>query len=104
VNGSYTLIDFVIETDGILGINENKLNNIQIYPNPASENIMIQSQFLTSESSVVICNLKGQQVFSEKKTPENGKINLDVSEISSGVYLVKLTSEGNTITRKLLKN
>ncbi|MFT4670523.1 MAG: hypothetical protein ACI9HJ_002104, partial [Ulvibacter sp.] len=33
-----------------------------------------------------------------------GKINLTVSEISSGIYLLKLTSEGNTITRKLVKN
>ncbi|MGK0296230.1 MAG: hypothetical protein ACI884_002407 [Ulvibacter sp.] len=70
----------------------------------ASERISIQSQHLTSESSVIIYNLQRQKVFSEEITPENGKINLTVSEISSGIYLLKLTSEGNTITRKLVKN
>jgi hypothetical protein len=53
---------------------------------------------------VVIYNLQGQQVFSEKRSPENGTINIDVSGISEGIYLLKLTSEGNAITRKLVKN
>ena len=102
-NGSYALTSFVIEADGVLDITENNLNNLQLYPIPVLENLSIQSPFLTSESSVFIYNLQGQQVFSEKGTPENGKINLNISEISSGVYLLKLTSEGNTITRRLVK-
>jgi hypothetical protein len=102
-NGSYALTTFVIETDGVLNITENNLNNLQLYPNPVLENLSIRSQFLTSESSVIIYNLQGQQVFSEKRIPESGEIHLDVSEISSGVYALKLTSEGNTITRKLVK-
>jgi hypothetical protein len=103
-NGSYALIDFEIETDGVLGINENSLNNLQLYPNPVSENLIIQSQFLTSDSSVIIYNLQGQKLFSELVLPVNGKIILTVSEMNSGMYIVKLTSEGNTITRKLIKN
>jgi hypothetical protein len=103
-NGSYALTTFVIETDGVLNITENNLNNLQLYPNPVLENLSIRSQFLTSESSVVIYNLQGQQVFSEKRSPENGTINIDVSGISEGIYLLKLTSEGNAITRKLVKN
>ncbi|MGK0175690.1 MAG: hypothetical protein ACI9AT_002077 [Ulvibacter sp.] len=84
--------DFEIETDGVLGINSNVFSDFSIFPITASE------------SSVIIYNLQRQKVFSEEITPENGKINLTVSEISSGIYLLKLTSEGNTITRKLVKN
>jgi hypothetical protein len=98
------LSDFEIETDGVLRINENSLNNLQIYPNPVSENMIIQSQFLTSESSVIIYNLQGQKVFSEVILPVNGKIIQTISEMTSGMYLLKLTSKGNTITRKLIKN
>jgi hypothetical protein len=86
------LSDFEIETDGVLGINSNVFSDFSIFPITASE------------SSVIIYNLQRQKVFSEEITPENGKINLTVSEISSGIYLLKLTSEGNTITRKLVKN
>lgn len=96
--------DFEIETDGVLGINSNVFSDFSIFPITASERISIQSQHLTSEGSVIIYNLQRQKVFSEEITPENGKINLTVSEISSGIYLLKLTSEGNTITRKLVKN
>jgi archaellum component FlaF (FlaF/FlaG flagellin family) len=103
-NGSYALSNFEIETDGLLGINSNVFSDLSIFPSPASERISIQSQFLTSESSVIIYNLQGQKVFSEIITPLNGKIILTISEMNSGIYLLKLTSEGNTITRKLVKN
>ena len=103
VNGSYALIDFEIETDGVLGINSNVFSDLSIFPIPASERISIQSQYLTSEIDITIYTIHGQQVFSGKKTPENGKLDIDISEISSGIYLLKIVSEGNTITKKLLK-
>ena len=103
VNGSYALTSFMIETDGVLGINSNVFSDLSIFPIPTSERISIQSQYLTSESDITIHTIQGQQVFSEKITPENGKIDLDVSQFSSGIYLLKIYSEGNTITKKLLK-
>jgi hypothetical protein len=66
--------------------------------------ISIESQFLTSESEVTIYNLQGQQIFSEKIRPKNKVISINTSEISAGLYLLKITSEGNTITKKLIKN
>jgi hypothetical protein len=103
-NGSYVLSNFEIETDGVLGINSNGFSDLSIFPIPASERISIQSQYLTSESDITIFTIHGQQVFSGRITPEEGKIDVDISKISPGIYLLKLVSEGNTITRKLIKN
>ncbi|SDE66042.1 T9SS type A sorting domain-containing protein [Ulvibacter litoralis] len=102
-NQSYALTDFEIEADGVLGVDANVFSDMSIFPNPTSERITIQSQFLASESNVSIYTLQGRQVFSEILQPENGKITIPVSEISSGIYLLKLTSEGYSITKKLLK-
>lgn len=103
-NGSYVLTSFLIETDGVLNINENNLIDLKLYPNPVMESVTLQSQFLTSENTVTIFNLQGREVFSEIMTAMNGKIVVSLSELSKGLYLLKLTSEGNTSTQKLIKN
>lgn len=100
----FAITSFVLIAEENLAIEENVFNDLQLVPNPASDNLSIQSQFLTSESTVTIFNLQGQQVISEIMTPQNGIITVSVSGIANGMYLLKLTSEGNSITRKLIKN
>jgi hypothetical protein len=102
-NGSYVLTSFLIETDGVLNINENSLIDLKLYPNPVMESVTLQSQFLTSESTVTIFNLQGREVFSEVMTAVNGKIVFSLSELNSGLYILKLTSVASTSTQKFIK-
>ncbi len=101
--GFYVLTSFDIETDGILTIEENILSDLSIYPNPSTEIINIQSSLLTETVGLTIYNLQGQQLFSENKTPNNGTVQMDVSNLVTGIYFVKITSEGNTVIKRVIK-
>ncbi len=95
--------DFEIETDGVLGVTETNFSDLQVYPNPVSEKIQIQSQFLKGETRIRLYNVSGKQLFSETKQPLNKSITIDLSSLTSGMYFVSIISEGNSVTKKLIK-
>ncbi|BDS10554.1 T9SS type A sorting domain-containing protein [Aureispira anguillae] len=70
--------------------------SISLYPNPASNIVMIEMDNL---QSVKVVDMQGKEVL--KST--NNKI--DVSALKTGMYFVKITNNnGNIATKKLLKN
>jgi hypothetical protein len=61
-------------------------SNVKISPNPTADQTGISG--LTGENTIVLYNLFGQ-VLSKKTTKENSVL-IDLSKLSSGVYLVKI--------------
>lgn len=102
-NNCFTVPTFQVEADEILGFDENELINLQLYPNPATDMIMFSSPNFSSEIQLVVFNISGQQILSETKQVENNSAVLCVSRLESGLYFVQVTSEGNTITKHLIK-
>ncbi len=81
----------------ILGIEEQSLNEFEIYPNPTDGFLNIAST--TSINKVEISTLLGQKIIEvENVNP------IDISQLANGVYLLKITDSNNTITtKKILK-
>lgn len=72
----------------ILGVKETEgNNNITIYPNPASEVIIVSCQ-QSLVNSIKIYNALGEEVYSNVKPSETNEI--DISKFAKGVYCVKL--------------
>jgi len=88
----FTLKNGVVETSSSIEIN----NEVQLYPNPANENVSIQTdkELLAVEviniEGISILKLGNQKIFS-------------VSQIPAGVYTVKIISESEIITKRLIK-
>lgn len=70
---------------------------LKVYPNPA-KNILNITSDNSEAKQVEICDILGKVLLSTKVT--NTPIN--VSSLSSGFYIVKVTEEGKTATRKLV--
>lgn len=84
-----------------LGINDFNLNdNIKIYPNPTTGVFTIQSS-LDDVINVQLFDVLGKQVLKTFKI-EKGIINIDVSDFSKGIYLIKLSNQDSTINQKLI--
>ncbi|WP_290698751.1 T9SS type A sorting domain-containing protein [Lacinutrix sp.] len=75
------------------------LNSLSIYPNPANTILNIKSTTGQTIDKVEVFNILGANVLTTK-TLTNDAIN--VSEMAKGVYLVKINSGANTITKKLV--
>ncbi len=102
-------VTLTFEVDACVGISESPLNPIgfQIYPNPGKDLVHVEFYSVVKpQAKLEICDLTGKVLISLPLNCEAGKClqNLDVSELESGVYFVKLSSEKNTaIVNKLLK-
>ncbi|MEI6489222.1 MAG: T9SS type A sorting domain-containing protein [Bacteroidota bacterium] len=102
---SYYYIDDInvhcVNCSGI-GIDEIlEQNNVSVYPNPASNTITIESTKCKVQS-IKIYNVLGEQVNSLKLTG-NSKIEIDVSNLTQGVYFVEVETEKGIVRKKFVK-
>ena len=74
------------ESCSILGIDDNDLTTIAIYPNPTDQNISLLN--LPEELTATVYNLLGQQVINHKVGANDNTIN--VSGLSTGTYILKI--------------
>jgi hypothetical protein len=83
----------------LTGINElyNKLN-IMVYPNPALNNITIESM---QKSTIELLNIQGQTI--KQQQIQQGKTDIDLSELSKGVYILRLCSNDKTEVTRIVK-
>jgi hypothetical protein len=79
-----------------LSTNENQNVNYVIYPNPAKENFTVSG--INNEAVIELYNSLGMKVFEQKFI---GETNI-IPNVSSGIYLAKITSENKTMVKKLL--
>lgn len=79
-------------------IQDLKLNDIQIYPNPATNILNIKSK---ENAKMNINNMLGQNVFSANLI--NGINSIDISKLSEGVYVIEVINEISKMQTKLIK-
>ena len=90
-----------------LGLDEitSNLENMQMYPNPASNQLSIFANLISSDDAVItINNIVGQTVMTHR-AQTNGEVlaeNLDISSLSNGVYLVNVTCGNSSVIQKLV--
>ena len=87
-------------TSSTLGINKNSIEGLKMYPNPVSNGTLYITTDANAEKNIAIYDLLGKQVLTTTTT--NSQVN--VNNLSAGVYMVKITEEGKTATRKLVIN
>lgn len=81
---------------------ENKSIKLEVYPNPAKEQVFIESNLLDYEVSLV--DLTGQKITSKINSINNSTISLSLSELPKGVYFIIVNSNGEFYTKKIIKN
>lgn len=77
------------------------LSSITIYPNPASEEIHIFGEGLNSD--IEIYNMNGIRLHAKTKNISDRKATLDISDLSSGIYLIQLKSNQGIVQAKFVK-
>ncbi|MFM7217144.1 MAG: T9SS type A sorting domain-containing protein [Bacteroidota bacterium] len=74
---------------------------ISVYPNPAKSQLNVK--FAGNKGSIEMFDLLGNNVI-ESRTAVLGNNTIDVSSLSNGTYFVKVTVDGNAVTRKVTVN
>ncbi len=81
-----------------LGVEDNFADQVQIYPNPISDGILSMTTPFDSEKQVVIYDVLGKRVIDAQIEGDQ----LNVSSLQSGVYMLQVTQEGATATKKIV--
>ncbi|NNM22485.1 MAG: T9SS type A sorting domain-containing protein [Flavobacteriaceae bacterium] len=84
----------------VLGVQDNIELQTTLTPNPAQDRVLVSTR--GSIQVVEIFNALGAQVASYKGSNSNSE-ELDIRDLPSGIYLVRVTSEGNSIVKRLVK-
>ena len=91
-NGLSAITSFKLEA---LGIGQHIRSSIEIYPNPAGNELFIAGEY-TDGTTVEIIDQIGKTVLYQRIQSNNNK--LDVSQLQGGLYLVKITLENSRPT------
>ncbi|MGV3695764.1 T9SS type A sorting domain-containing protein [Flavobacterium sp.] len=84
---------------GLLSVNQNTaIAGLKMYPNPVSNGTLFIETTANAEKTVAIYDVLGKQVLNT--TTVDSAIN--VSALHTGVYIVNITEEGKTASRKLV--
>ncbi|MES2680597.1 MAG: T9SS type A sorting domain-containing protein [Bacteroidota bacterium] len=111
--GTWAIIDdlqFVAPTTTFVAINENALNvNVeQLYPQPASDAaFLVYTLGENSISNLHIMDITGKEVktifLNEKQTPGRYKAEVDLTNLSPGVYFTRLRVGNEVRVSKIIK-
>jgi beta-glucanase (GH16 family) len=92
-------IDYVrVYQSNPLSISENIFNDIKVYPNPASAEINISSQL--NIDKVELYDITGKLILSKLKSQNT----INVNNIKSGLYMLKIYSGDKSSTKKVIIN
>jgi hypothetical protein len=81
-------------------IKDNTIEGFATYPNPITNSTFTITSNSASKKTITIFNVLGKKVLSSSFS--GVKSNVDVSAISSGIYILKVTEAGKTASKKLV--
>ncbi|GGG39423.1 T9SS type A sorting domain-containing protein [Bizionia arctica] len=95
--GLFTVNGFS-QTNGMVLDNTSNIENLSIFPNPVSQDKVYITSNSNSPKIIEIYNVLGKNILTVTLTQNE----LNVSKLKAGVYILKITENGNSTTRKLV--
>lgn len=90
----------LLGTTGIDNQNDKGIADINLYPNPATDQLSIESNGLTN-GVAEIYNATGQLLQTHEL--HNRTTTIDISELESGMYFIRMNDERGSCYKKLMK-
>jgi hypothetical protein len=83
---------------------ETSVSGIQVYPNPVENVVNIsKGQFNGEWNTLNIYDITGKLVISLDKLDQDSELNVDMSNLSQGMYILKVNTSNGQYQEKLLK-
>ena len=82
-------------------IEENKSQDINVYPNPVKDMLYIETE--TEIKEIIIYDVYGRHQVT-KTSSHQGDLSIDVSRLNSGVYFIRINTDSGDVVRRFVKN
>jgi hypothetical protein len=93
------IMTFIAQTPGVVGINEMSANTVSFFPNPAQDILYVKS--VSEIEKIYIYSISGKLLHEDRYY--NSLINIDISFLSKGAYLLKTQLKNGLSSSQLLK-
>ncbi len=92
---SYFAIDD-IQYSYVVGLAENQLANVKVFPNPVTKKLTVQGE----HGTLTLKDMNGRMLSSFE---HNSYSTIDCSDLNSGVYFLELRNDQGSYTQKIIK-
>ena len=86
----------------VLGTAPSVFSQLKVFPNPAKSKVTILVENSGAKISASLYDLQGKRILAEENQQQPGKIDLDVSQVQAGIYLLRIVSGNTAEVRKLV--
>jgi len=83
---------------------DKSINSIEVYPNPTESLLHCTVPKSNAKTTVIITNVNGVLMIQRNFESNNTKIQLNVRDIPSGIYIIRCIQGNNTYSSKFVKN
>ena len=97
LEGSYSIV--AVSSDDIF-----KMNNLNIYPNPVIDKLIIKSSDNTQKMVIVLYDLLGQVIHKEKVQNYSGEYIINFTDKPKGCYFINIRINEKSVTKKIIVN
>ena len=74
-----------------------------MYPNPADSQVTITNKSNIALQNAVVYDINGKLISQYDLSNMQGERVIDVSALASGVYVVQITSDKSSVSKRLIK-
>ena len=96
------LLPFDLFVDTILSVTENQLAAVGLYPNPASRIVNLSNPQGISLDGIAIYDITGRLVQEVNPSQTGEALAIDINALTNGLYMVVLSANTSTITKRLV--
>lgn len=89
--------------DFTVGVNDIELESFKVYPNPVKDRLIINSPYLNSEAYLMVFDMSGKVVINERLKQTGLQTEIDMSDLSSGIYTIQIVNGKNIQSNKFIK-
>ena len=94
--------DFTIDASQVLSVDELDSANFAIYPNPSDQIFTIdRANFFGENMTIDVYDTTGKLVLKRGNITDN-TYGLDMSEVSKGIYFMRITIDNSSLVKKLI--
>jgi len=86
-----------------LGVDDNSLESVFLFPNPAVKEVTLSNSSNIGLESVRIFDVMGRQVLDVNVNDMTSQITIDVSWLKSGIYMVQIQSANGSTTKRMVR-
>jgi len=95
--------EMTLTVNEVVGVNNIQTTGVNIYPNPSSEFVYIAFENgINAEVTIEVIDILGQIVFIQKEGIDKNVIELNISDLRSGLYFIKMATSTDVYTSTVI--